>query len=506
MGMMSNLPQGWASVPLKDIATVFLGKTPARSEYCSKGKYKVIKFRDLKSGLVDFSNAKNGYVMDKTEIVSSLKLLQEKDVLITSAAHSGENIGKKCAYIKRIPDQFEGVFFTGELLNIRAEYDETLAKWSYLYFLSAKGFKEIQSAVKGVHLTSGRANMMQIDIAPLNEQRRIVAKLEKLLQKIDACKERLDKIPTILKRFRQSILAAACSGRLTADWREKNPDVEPLKRIVNDYKGKIATTSFTYPMGNDIPESWILCNLGTLAELITKGSSPSWQGINYVDKGILFVTSKNVGSGHLILGNKKFVEGKFNQIQKRSILKRGDILTNIVGASIGRTAIFDLDEKANINQAVSLIRLKNKMSSNYILMVLNSPAIVDFMNSTKVDVARANLSLKDVASFPIPLPPITEQHKIVRRVEALFKIADQIEERYKKGKAYVDKLTQSILAKAFRGELVPQDPSDEPATILIKRIREERVRREAGMKDNKKNRRHNKHKQEKRELTHEKNV
>jgi len=293
----------------------------------------------------------------------------------------------------------------------------------------------------------------------------------------------------------------ACSGRLTADWREKNPDVEPaeelLKRIreergrnyeespktkTNETKKPRKGKSFNIPSteldSNGLPHTWIRCKLALLAELITKGASPNWQGINYTDQGILFITSENVGSRHLILENKKYVEERFNVLQKRSILRKGDLLTNIVRASIGRSAIFELDEKANINQAVALIRLNDEVNRNYILNVLNSPDLVEFMHKEKVDVARANLNLEDVSNFPIPLPPLPKQQEIVRRVEALFKIADGIEERYKKARGYVDKLTQSILAKAFRGELVPQDPNDEPASVLLERIREERNKRQ----------------------------
>lgn len=103
-----------------------------------------------------------------------------------------------------------------------------------------------------------------------------------------------------------------------------------------------------------------------------------------------------------------------------------------------------------------------------------------------MDVARANLSLKDVGNYPIPLPPLTEQEEVVRRVEAFFALANQIEARFVKAKARVDQLTQSLLAKAFRGELVPQDPNDEPVLVLLERIKEERVKRETEVQRGKK--------------------
>ena len=269
---------------------------------------------------------------------------------------------------------------------------------------------------------------------------------------MDACRERLAKIPVILKRFRQSVLAAACSGQITEDWREGNKHSEGASLILNGIK---SDTVLLDP--DNLPFSWAKYTLSDLSLLITKGASPKWQGINYSSTGVLFVTSENIGWRRLLLDKRKYVEPKFNQLQKRSILRQGDILTNIVGASIGRSAIFDSDETANVNQAVALVRLDESVNRYYILNVLNSPSLVERMHEEKVDVARANLSLKDVADFPIPLPPRNEQDEIVRRVEALFRFSDQIEARYQKAKTHVDKLTQSILARAFRGELVPTE-------------------------------------------------
>ena len=309
-----------------------------------------------------------------------------------------------------------------------------------------------------------------IPLPPLDEQRRIVAKLEELFKRADACRKRLDQIPRLLKQFRQSVLNSAISGRLTADWREQNPEIEPAKIIL-----KAIAPGAALLLAGGLPSTWVRCKLSDLSELITKGASPKWQGVSYSDEGVLFVTSENVGWGEMLLSEKKYVEFQFNTIQKRSILKRGDLLTNIVGASIGRSAVFESDEVANINQAVAVIRLYEPINSQYIKAVLNSPALVSHMHGEKVDVARANLSLKDVGDFPISLPPLAEQNEIACRVKALFKVADAVEDHYRKAHEQLDKLPQSILAKAFRGELVPQDPNDEPASAVLDRIREDRL-------------------------------
>jgi restriction endonuclease S subunit len=392
-------------------------------------------------------------------LASERHYLKSGDVLICTT-NSGKLVGK-CALF-----DLEGEFaFSNHLTLLRTnEAVDSKFLMFQLWLLWKEGAFEHKCKHWVNQSTLPRAELLATDVvvAPLNEQRRIVRKLEKLLSRVDAAQERLATIPRILKRFRQSVLAAACLGGLTADWREQNPNVESAKTYLKRNNSDAALLA-----SNEIPNSWVCCKLENLAELITKGASPRWQGINYSPTGILFVTSENVGYGRMLLGSKKYVEAKFNELQKRSILKSGDLLTNIVGASIGRSAIYELEGLANINQAVALIRLHEFVEKRYLLNVLNSPSLVDHMHVEKVDVARANLSLKDVAHFPIPLPNLAEQQEIVRRVEALFETADALEARYQKAKAHVDKLKQSILAKAFRGELVPQDPNDEPASVLL---------------------------------------
>ena len=200
---------------------------------------------------------------------------------------------------------------------------------------------------------------------------------------------------------------------------------------------------------------WVEKRLGELCERITKGSSPKWQGISYVDApGILFVTSENVGEYDILLGQPKYVEEKFNAKDKKSILKNGDVLTNIVGASIGRTAVFDRDDVANINQAVCLIRCEPNLLDNYYLAyLLNSPVFKQVLHDNEVNNARANLSLGFFSQLPVPMPPILKQKEIVAKLDAFRAETQRIGHLYQRKHAALEALKKSLLHQAFTGAL-----------------------------------------------------
>ncbi len=169
--------------------------------------------------------------------------------------------------------------------------------------------------------------------------------------------------------------------------------------------------------------------LEELSTLITKGASPKWQGINYAEKGVLFVTSENVREGFIDVSNPKYLEEKVNVKQPRSILKRGDILINIVGASIGRAAIFDYDTSANINQAVALVRPNENVNSKYLITFLNSDnAMAQYRDNAKGG-ARDNLSLKNISDLIIPSPNLSKQNEFDEFVEQVDKSRFIIQKR-----------------------------------------------------------------------------
>ena len=280
-------------------------------------------------------------------------------------------------------------------------------------------------------------SQIPVPLAPLNEQKRILAKLEQLLTDLDKGIEYLETTKQQLKVYRESVLKWAFEGKLT-------------NSVMNKEK------------------------IGGHSNLITKGASPKWQGFNYINDSsqLLFITSENVRENYIDVSEPKYLSLGFNDIQKRSILQKEDVLFNLVGASIGRAAIFHLDQISNINQAVAIIRLKNSISNKYLSHYLNAEVAKQNYLEKVVDVARANLSLTDIGNMDVPLPTErTDQDRIVKEIESRLSVCDKIEETIVSSLQQAEALRLSIIKKAFEGRLVPQDPNDEPAEKLLERIR-----------------------------------
>ena len=158
---------------------------------------------------------------------------------------------------------------------------------------------------------------------------------------------------------------------------------------------------------------------------------------------------------------------------KKSIAKPGDVLMNIVGPPLGKIAVVPATHlEWNINQAIALVRPSQLVTSGWIhLVLLEGTNIREVSTQTKGSAGQVNISLSQCRDFSFPVPPVDVQNEIIQRAEQLFAFADQLEAKVSSAQRRINTLTQSLLAKAFRGELVPQDPNDEPASALLERIR-----------------------------------
>ena len=252
-------------------------------------------------------------------------------------------------------------------------------------------------------------------------------------------------LPPLSEQQRIAGRLATLKGKLDAVRALRGEQVREVERVEGDYIGeKFKNALSEYP----------IARVSEIALLITKGSSPNWQGVDYVENnGVLFITSENVRKYKIRLEPKKFVEARFNEIEKKSILRRDDILMNIVGASIGRTAIYDRDDVANINQAVCLIRLdQTKIDLEYALHFFNSPVCVGYMFDKQVDAARANLSMGNISNFQIPLPDLFEQRRIVSEIKAFQTKMEALKAAQAGQLSALEGLFPGVLEQAFRGE------------------------------------------------------
>ncbi len=333
----------------------------------------------------------------------------------------------------------------------------------------------------------------EIPIPPLAEQRRIVAKLEELLGRVDACKQRLAKIPALLKRFRQAVLAAACSGRLTADWREENPnhvasflvgeimerrrELWIEQRKARGFSAEPADCSEPAEPSNefefDVPESWEKCSMDALTTAITSGSR-DWKQY-YKDDGLgTFVMAQNVRPLRFDRSYRLAVAPPGNDRDRaRSEVLKNDLLVTIVGANTGDSCrVPEVLREHYVCQSVALMRPVLPETSRFLELYLNSSGhgLAEYKKWIYGE-GRPHLSFDHLREMLVCLPPLPEQQEIVRRVESLFGLADRIEARLAAAQRQVDALTPSLLARAFAGKLVPQDPADEPAAALLERIK-----------------------------------
>jgi len=269
-------------------------------------------------------------------------------------------------------------------------------------------------------------------LAPLPEQTRIADQLDKLLARIQACNNRLDATPALLKRFRQAVLESALYGTCLDN--EKPPEVS------------IAS----------------IATVGT-------GSTPLRSNTRFfASSGTPWVTSAAT-SQQLITEANEFVTPEAIAAHRLKRYPKGTLLVAMYGEGKTRGQVAELGIEATINQACAAVVVdETKALIAYIKLAFQVNYLA--MRELAEGGNQPNLNLSKVKEFRIPLPSLEQQAQIVREASAFLQIADRIEARHTAARAQAQRLSPLLLAKAFRGELVPQDPNDEPASVLLERI------------------------------------
>ncbi len=460
---MSELPNSWREVQIDSVTEVISGGTPKSSvsEYYTEEHESGIAWitpADL-SGYTDKLIAHGRRSITQCGYDScSAKLMPKGAVLFSSRAPIG--------YVVVAANNIS----TNQGFKSFVPYQGVSSDFLYYYLKSIKYLAESKATGTTFKELSGKvAKTLPFPLAPLSEQKRIVEKLEEVLAQVDTIKARLDGIPDLLKRFRQSVLASAVSGKLTEEWRGDAEYID--NQYCFDWKWSKVPCSWKVKQYSELVES----RLGKM-----------------LDK------AKNQGSSTKYLGNinVRWFEFDLASVQKILVsdkeqqelqLVRGDVLI-CEGGEPGRCAVWESnsDERIVFQKALHRARVKDEITPEWLAFNLKNDADTLALKQLFTGTTIKHLTGKALKLYPIRTPSIEEQQEIVRLVDQYFAFADTIEAQVKKAQARVDNLTQSILAKAFRGELVPQDENDEPAEKLLKRIAQARAKTEALVKEAKK--------------------
>lgn len=441
--MSGDLPTGWAEVELRECVDVLDNqRIPINSDERAK-----------RQGNVPYYGATGqvGWIDEA--------LFNEELLLIGEDGAPFFDKSKPIAYI------ISGKSWVNNHAHVLRAKSGITTNYYLKRFLDQFDFHESVNGTTRLKLTQAAMNQIPVRLAPLAEQKRIVAKVEKLLEKVAVSRAQLEKIPILLKRFRQSVLAAACSGRLTVDWRKKAAGSDLIPPVPSNPSERYEVEALT-----ETDQSWQWFPLQALCDpkrticygVIKLGSETT--------NGIPCLRTSDVKPLAIDTTGVKKISQAISADYRRTLLRGGEVLVNVRGTLGGVAVVPSTLRGWNISREIAVVPVLGVIPA-YISFWIASLPCQNWLTGVAKGVAYTGINISDLKQLPVAVPSLPEQVEIVRRVEELFALADRLEARVGKARGQVDKLTQSILAKAFRGELVPQDPNDEPAEKLLARIR-----------------------------------
>lgn len=452
-----TVPKNWVWTNIKSLADVKGGKRLPKGENFVEfeTKHPYLRVTDFKEGSIDETDLK--YITEETYKKISRYTISSNDVYISIAG----TIGK----VGLIPTSLNGANLTENAAKITNIESFTSNKFLF-YVLNSKTVKsQINLAIKATSqpkLAIHRIQDLKIPLPPINEQKRIIGKVERLLNKIDQAKQIIDECKETFELRRASMISKAFRGDLTKKWRQEFTAQNKLKEK--------HTTNNKVNL-YEIPTGWKWTTIGEISEFVSSGSTPKGGKSVYLNKGIPFIRSQNVLRNEMVIDDIAYISKEIYDNMKRTQLQGDETLLNITGASIGRASKLDNSLlPCNINQHVCAIRFKKNIIPELPQFWLNSPFIQKLIVEEQTGMTRQALNYTQVKSLPIPLAPIEEQIQILGILKNILEKEIAAEEKISTLEENLELLKNSILSKAFRGGLGTNDPTEESAIELLKEI------------------------------------
>lgn len=300
----------------------------------------------------------------------------------------------------------------------------------WVVMLNSLSFNHYSDSTGQPKITQGGIGAISFKYPSEKEEQTAIANI---LSKVDKAIASVQNSIAAAERLKKSLMQNLLTGKMKPDGTFRTSE----EFYIDENFGKV-------------PVGWEVKRGTEITTKITKGQSPKWQGFDYQQEGILFVTSENIQNGYIDISKPKYLPLEFNNKIRNSQLEKGDILINIVGASIGRCAIFNIDiECANINQAVCVFRPDAENDSMFLSLYLQSETTQNRLFRTQVETARANLSLGDFRKFKFVIPQKEEQIKIANRINLFDIEREKLIERI----LVLERLKKSLMQNLLTGKV-----------------------------------------------------
>jgi type I restriction enzyme, S subunit len=514
----NQLPPGWVEATLGEIAELGAGgPAPQEEEHFSRDGQPFVRVQDLgRLGSRVWIAETVDRVNQNGIHASRLRLLPAGSVLFTKS-------GMSTLLNQRAILASEA--YVVSHIGYATPEPGILSQWLY-WALKRIDLGALAHATTLPSLKLSKVQEVKILVAPTGEQRRIVAEIDKQFTRLEAGVAALQRAQANLKRYRAAVLKAAVEGRLVpteaelarAESRSYEPADQLLQRILAERRARWEANQlakfrasgkepkddkwrpkYKEATGPDLanlpslPEGWAWARAEQLCGFITKGTTPVASKLFAGSGEVPYIKVYNLTHrGTLDFHTNLTFVGSLTHSGElaRSRVLPGDVLMNIVGPPLGKVSIVpDFYPEWNVNQAIAIFRPMPSYNTRLLSFCLLSEAILAWAVSRgKATAGQFNLTLEVCRDLPLPVPPLVEQSRIVAEVERRLSVIDELEMQVEANLNRAERLRQAILRRAFEGKLVPQDPDDEPASVLLDHIRAEREARKQATSGTKKGR------------------
>lgn len=449
---MSELPSNWATTSVGELADSIQYGHTAKSSKTDVGP-RFLRITDIQDNNVNWSTVP--FCKIPEEQIAKYRL-EKGDLLF---ARTGATVGKSFLIHSEVPESV----FASYLIRVRVT-EAVEPRYIYYFFQSADYWRQISESASGIgqpNVNGKKLAALELPIAPLPEQRRIVARIEELFSRLDAGVAALRHAKAQLQRYRQSVLAAAVTGQLTQVWREQHPDTEPanllLERVLEERreqwnkKGKYKEPKTTTEKNAKAsPPSWARATVDELGEVLLGKMLDKKKHTE--GNPLAYLRNINIRWGFVDTSDLLTMHFKDTELDRYG-LKEGDLLV-CEGGEPGRAAVWDGHlPDLKYQKALHRVRLRSGIDPRFLALCLELDAKTGRLNRRFTGSTIKHFTRQAFIEYEIPLPPLAEQHQIVAEVEARTTAIDHLEAELDRQISRSNRLRQSTLASAFSAQL-----------------------------------------------------